>query len=189
MRVLHISIAAGGLYLWNEGRGPDSLKELKQSCRAIDFKIKILKGNTRDSIVWLPSQNNNPIPSSPLIGRMADNDVKIRLQPFHTITRPLEIEEALELCSIARNGNIANTGVIFGDSIYWVDTVLKAALKLVAEEKILPAMFRRDREWEARWVPVISSGDEQQIKKLSDAMPQVCRCMGSGDKLPDMPGP
>lgn len=152
MRALHISIAAGGLYLWSEGTGPDSLKELKQSCRAIEFKIKILKGNTRDSIVWLPSQKNTPIPSSPLIGRMPDDNVKIRLQPFHTITRPLEIEEALELCSMARDGTIADSGVIFEDSIYWIDTVLKAALKLVAEEKILPAMFRRDREWEARWV-------------------------------------
>jgi len=188
MRALHISIAAGGLYLWNEGTGPDGLKELKQSCRAIEFKIKILKGNTRDSIVWLPSQGSVPIPSSPLIGRMPDNNIKTRLQHFHTIIRQLEIEEALELCSMARDGNIADSGVIFGDSIYWIDTVLKAALKLVAEEKILPAMFRRDREWEARWVPVIGSGDERQIKKLSDAMPQVCRCMGREDKLPDMPG-
>ena len=82
MRALHISIVAGGLYLWDEGPGTDSLKELKQSCRAIEFKIKILKGNTRDSIVWLPSQKNNPIPSSPLIGSMSDNNVKTKLQPF-----------------------------------------------------------------------------------------------------------
>ncbi len=188
MIALHISIAAGGLYLWSEGTGSDSLKELKKSCRAIDFKIKILKGSIRDFTVWLPSQKNIPIPSSPLIGKIPDNNIKIRLHPFHTIVRPLEIEEALELCSIVRNGNIADTGVIFGDSIYWIDAVMKAALKLVAEEKILPALFRRAREWEARWVPVIGSGGEQQIDRLSDAMPQVCRCMGSGDRPPDMPG-
>ena len=188
MRALHISIAAGGLYLWNEGTGPDSLKELKQSCRAIGFKIKILKGNTGDSIVWLPSHKNMPIPSSPLLGRISGNDAKTRLLPFHTRVRLLEVEEALELCSIARGGNVADSGVIFGDSIYWIDMIIKAALKLVAEEKILPVIFRRDQEWEARWVPVIGSSDEEKILKLNDAMPQVCRCMGSEDKLPDMPG-
>ena len=188
MRALHISIAAGGIYLWNEGPDADSLKELKQSCMAIEFKIKILKSNTKNFTAWLPSQKNIPIPSSPLIGRVPDNNVKSGLHPFRTIVRPLEIEEALELCSIAKNGNVADTGVIFGDSIYWIDMILKVALKLVAEERILPALFHRAREWEARWVPVVDSDGEQQIGKLSDAMPQVCRCIGSGDRLPDMPG-
>ena len=129
MRALHTSIAAGGLYLWSEGAGPDSLKELKQSCRAIEFKIKILKGNTKNFTACLPSQGNVPIPSSPLIGRIPDSKKKTRLHPFNTTVRPLENEEALELCSIAKNGNIANTGVIFGDSSYCVDMILKMAAK------------------------------------------------------------
>ena len=183
MRALHISIVAGSFYLWSEGSETDSLKQLKRSLKAIEFKIKILKGNSRDAAIWLPAKKNIPIPSSPLLGTVPDNKKTI-LRPFHTMARPLLIEEALELCSIARNGNIADTGIIFGDSIYWMDAVLKAALKLVAEERMLPSIIQRDRQWEARWVPVI--GDEQQINELNDNMPQVCRCMGREDRPPDM---
>ena len=173
MRALHISIAAGGLYLWSEGTGPDSLKKLKQSCKAIEFKIKMLKGNTRDSFVWLPSQKGSPMPSSPLLGRIPDNNVKIRLQPFHTITRPLEIEEALELCSMARDGNIADLGVIFGDSIYWIDMVLKTALKLMAEAfDNDPFLLFKLRGMEKKaFIKSLRSSEEEEKKVMIEPEP------------------
>jgi superfamily II DNA or RNA helicase len=187
MRALHISAFSGSLYLWCEGAGNDSLKGLKSSLKSIGFKIKVLKSNTGEITVWLPSRQKTPIPSSPLMGKITDGGRKTSLYPFKTAARMLVFEEALELCSIAREGNIAGSGVIFGDSLDWTGSLLRTVIRLVAEERFLPGLFQKQGIWEARWAPVIGNELEHRIQKLSGSMPPVLGCMGKGEKPPDMP--
>jgi len=186
MITLHVSIAEGSLYLWSEGQDVGGIKELRQALRAIGFGIKVLKSSTRELVAWLPSSEGMPIPSSPLMGSIPQKG-KTGLSPYNITARPLGIEQALELASIARKGNIPATGVIFGSSIYWVSNLLNTALKLVAEENFLPTIFHHGSRWEARWVPIPGSEEEQKLKKLASLMPPVCRCVNNGEKIPNMP--
>ncbi len=186
MITLHISVYKGSLYLWSEGQSYGLAKELRQASKSIGLGLEVKKNSTSQCTAWLPSCAGIPLPSSSLMGIMPkEND--IRLSPFTVTAKPLDIEQALELAAIAKNGNIPATGVIFGSSVFWVSHILNTALKLVAEEKFLPAILDHSSCFEARWMPVTGIFQEQELKKLSDIMPPVCRCIHHKENPPDMP--
>lgn len=76
MIVLHISILNGTPYIWSEGSQAGAIKDLQIAVKAIDLDIKVLKSNAEFLTVWLPSYENIPVPSSPLIGAEPDKKKK-----------------------------------------------------------------------------------------------------------------
>ncbi|MCL4416064.1 MAG: SNF2 helicase-associated domain-containing protein [Actinobacteria bacterium] len=187
MIALHISILNGIPYIWSEGSQVGAIKDLQTAVKAIDPDIKVLKSNAEFLTVWLPSYGNIPVPSSPLIGAEPDKKKKVCLKSFSVLARPLKIEEALELTSIAEGGNIAESQVIFGSSIIWTGKLLKIALNLVAQENFLPTLLQHCGSWEARWLPIPCDATDKQLEKLSAAMPAVCRCLNNDtEKAPDV---
>lgn len=188
MIALHISILNGTPYIWSEGSQVGAIKDLQTAVKAIGLDIKVLKGNAEFLTVWLPSHENIPAPSSPLIGAEPDKKKKVCLKPFSVLARPLKIEEAIKLTSIAEGGNIFESQVIFGSSIIWTGKLLKIALNLVAQENFLPALLQHNGRWEARWLPIPCDSSDKQLEKLSTAMPAVCRCLNNNtEKAPDVP--
>ena len=99
-----------------------------------------MKSNTDDLVAWLPSRGEAPLPSSTLVGSEPDRRQKLLIKPFSVIARRLQIRELLMLSSIADNGNVPDSGVIFGNSINWIGQLLKVALNLVANEAFLPTI-------------------------------------------------
>lgn len=188
MIALHISILNGTPYIWSEGSWVGAIKDLQTAVKAIDLDIKVLKSNAEFLTVWLPSYENIPAPSSPLIGAEPDKKKKVCLKSFSVLARPLKIEEALELTSIAEGGNIFESQVIFGSSIIWTGKLLKIALNLVAQENFLPTLLQHSGRWEARWLPIPCDDSDKQLEKLSAAMPAVCRCLNNDtEKTSDAP--
>ncbi|MCG2789931.1 MAG: SNF2 helicase-associated domain-containing protein, partial [Actinomycetia bacterium] len=188
MIALHISILNGTPYIWSEGSQVGAIKDLQTAVKAIDLDIKVLKSNAEFLTVWLPSYKNIPVPSSPLIGAEPDKKKKVCLKSFSVLARPLKIEEALELTSIAEGGNIFESQVIFGSSIIWTGKLLKIVLNLVAQENFLPTLLQHSGRWEVRWLPIPCDDSDKQLEKLSAAMPAVCRCLNNDtEKVPDTP--
>ncbi len=187
MIALHISIIGGSAYLWSECQHIGLARDLKQSVKAIGFKSKILKSNTEAITVWLPSSGGSALPSSPLIGDLPENTKEAVIAPVSATGKLLGVAEILELSSIARDGNIPGSGVIFGSSIFWTAKLSNIALKIVGEEKFIPSLFNRINYWEAGWTPVPGNKEEQQLDNLSSSMPAVCRCANMGGKKPDTP--
>ena len=188
MIALHTSILNGTPYIWSEGSRVGAIKDLQTAVKAIGLDIKVLKSNAEFLTVWLPSYENIPALSSPLIGAEPDKKKKVSLKSFSVLARPLKIEEALELTSIAEGGNIFESQVIFGSSIIWTGKLLKIALNLVAQENFLPTLLQHSGRWEARWLPIPCDDSDMQLEKLSAAMPAVCRCLNNDtEKVPDTP--
>ncbi len=189
MIALHVSIFEGKPFLWSEGGQVGILKDLRAATKAIGLKIKVLKGNTENRVVWIPSRGDKPLPSSPLIGVSPDKRGKVHLRPFPVVVKALQAEELLELSSIAGAGNIPGSGVIFGNSLIWSGQLAKISLNLVGEEAFLPVVIQRDHYWEARWMPVPNEKTEQILKGLTGDLPAACRCMNNSmDRVPDIPG-
>ncbi len=188
MIALHISFLNGTAFLWSEGSHVGELKELRSAVKAVGLSSKVLKGNTEAGIAWLPSRGEQPVPSSPLIGDEPDKRKKVRLTPFPVTTRPLTLEELLELTAIAEKGNLPGSGVIFGHSIAWAGQLLKTVLDLSEKESFLPTVIQHAGHWEGRWVPVPDQACEPHLEKLTREMPGVCRCLNSSaDQPPDVP--
>jgi len=188
MIALHISILNGIPYIWSEGSRIGAIKDLKNAIKAIGIGIKVLKSNVKFLTAWLPSYGNIAVPSSPLIKAEPDKKKKICLTSFPVLARPLNIEELLNLTSIAEGGNILESQVIFGSSIIRTGKLLKIALGLAAQERFLPTLIQQNDYWEARWLPLPCDDIDKQLEKLSADMPAVCRCLNNDiEKAPDMP--
>ncbi len=191
MNSLHISIFNGVPYIWSEGsRQVGSLKDLRAAVKAIGLgvNINITKNNSEFLTAWLPAYEDLWVASSPLIRGGTENKKNVCLKPFSVFARPLNIEELLELNALAQNGNIAETHIIFGNSIIWTGDFFKTALSLVAQENFLPALLQQNGYWEARWVPMPCDEINKQLEKLAAAMPAVCRCFSNdAKKAPDLP--
>lgn len=188
MIALHISIENGVIYLWSEGEQVGARKDLRLAVKSIGFDWKILKSNTVEKFVWLPSRGGNPVPSSPLVGGKEDLRKKVKLQPHPVTARALAVEEGLALVELASDGNVPGSGVIFGNAIFWLRQAVQLAINLVAKENFLPAAVHRDVNWEARWMPVPDEETEQQLEILTSTMPAVCRCLSpQNDSAPEIP--
>ena len=188
MIALHISIENGVIYLWSEGEQVGRRKDLQQAIKSIGFDWKILKTNTVERFFWLPSQGEHPVPSSPLVGKEPDQRKKVKLLPHQGLARLLTINEVLNFIELARHGNVPGSGVIFGNSLHWLQQVVQLAVNLVAKENFLPTAVHHDGNWEARWMPVPDEETEQQLETLTLSMPAVCRCLSAGnDQAPQLP--
>jgi len=188
MIALHISFLNDSAFLWSEGEHIGDLKELRSAAKAVGFSGKIIKSNTRDAALWLPSRGTQPVPSSPLLRTEPDRRKKLQLQPFRAVTRPLNNDEILELTALTAAGNIPGSGVIFGHSIAWTAGLVNTALTLTVKELFLPTVIPQAGDWEARWVPVLDEESAAHLVKLTQEMPAVCRCgSGSTEHPPEIP--
>ncbi|RLC01555.1 MAG: ATP-dependent helicase [Deltaproteobacteria bacterium] len=185
---LHISIFNGTAFLWSEGVSPGDIKELRKAVKAVTFDLKILKNNTENQFVWLPTRGDLPIPSTPLLGEEPDKRRKVQFRPFSIAARPLTVEELFEFMAIAERGNIPGSGVLYGNSVPWIRQLLDIALKLAGEESFLPTITGYDSQWEARWVPVPTDEAEVKLQKIIQSMPAVCRCLNNTREIaPETP--
>ena len=185
---LHVSILNGEAFLWSEGSRLGALDELRRAVKSIGLGIKILKGNTQDRFVWLPARGNKPIPSTPLLGEEPDRRRKIKIAPFPVRARLLTSEELFELIALAGRGNLPGSGVIFGQSVFWLGSLLELVFELAATESFLPAVAGHEGRWEARWIPVPTDPAEIRLSKIKETMPASCRGLNDSDQAaPDIP--
>jgi hypothetical protein len=188
MKALHISILNGVTYLWSEASNIGAIRDLQNAVKAIGLGIKVSKSNTEFLTAWLPSYQNEALPSTPLIKTVTGKKGKVSLKPFPVLARPLKIEELLNLTSIAEGGNVLESHVIFASTITWIAKLFKIVLDIAAQEQFLPTLVKHNGFWEARWLPVPCKENDKQLEKLSAGMPAACRCLNNDtEKAPEPP--
>lgn len=177
MIALHISLREGVPILWSEGKKIGMLKELRLAMSGIGMFS--LRGNTtKEYSVWLPSNGETAIPSSPLVGHKSDTSEKENLYQFPITALRLNANSLFELTLLSEKGNVPGSGIIFGSSVIWIRQVVKIALNLIRSQSILPSIIRTASCWEATWLPVPDSTTFLAIEKLAETIPAVCRALG-----------
>jgi len=188
--VLHLSFEFGTPCLWAEQGGKlgvdddpthfpyqPELKLLRAALKKIAPEMRMLKSDTCQKVVWLPSRGNLPIPSSPILGDEPDRRKKIALKPYAVTARPLSPENLLLLCRLAESGHQADGELLFGASWLWCARMLPMAMNMVSQEHYMPGMVAIADDYEARWLPMPDEQDDAQLEALALAMPAVCRCL------------
>jgi len=100
----------------------------------------------------------------------------------------LEVDQLVELNAIAANGNIPDSGVLFGNSIAWIRSLVRVILNLIFEETYIPSIAFRGGQWEARWEPVPGSHLETCLTELATSCPAPVRCLDlTLDQAPETP--
>ena len=176
MIALHISILDGIPFLWSEGKKIGMLKELRLAMEHIGMSSRH-NSTTKEFCVWMPSLDEKPLPSSPLIGAIASMEGKKSLNAFPITALRLNATSLTELTLLADKGNIPGSGIIFGSSLLWLRQVRTIALNIIRSQSLLPSVVRMDKCWEALWQPLPETTTSLVLEKVAETMPAVCRSL------------
>jgi SNF2 family DNA or RNA helicase len=160
---------------------------LSSALNEVAFGLTMDGGDTEVSTIWLPTLDNKPLASSPLIAESPSASARRGLAAWSITVIPLRIVETMDLlCACVGRETLANGVIIGSDLAFWV-TAMRFAGALVARQRFLPSLQLVDGAYHARWEPVISGDDARRLPQLAQAMPHACRAFPATDvdKPPD----
>lgn len=171
-----------------------SVEVLGQALAAAGLEESLAEAKARVMEIWLPTFSGRPIPSNPLIGEQpdAENNTSVVLQPWKVTTVSLTDSEAVTLLMrvqmVPDNKGIGRRTLMPGlvvskDLSYWTQ-VLRYCGSLVARERFLPGIKKKNNLYFAHWEPVLIGNDLNLLRTLSEAMPSVCRAMTEKSEAP-----
>ncbi|MFZ5821293.1 MAG: SNF2 helicase-associated domain-containing protein, partial [Chloroflexota bacterium] len=176
----------GGVLFWVEtsellapksGRAAKKEKSrLHPFCAEADTLRRALATEGASKIVTLrlPAVKGIPLPSPQLIHNWNLDSANPKLSPFLVNgiwMRPAEALPALLAFSSQTDASFAPAA----DIRFW-SMVAALALETLAAHKLVPIIVNEDKNYYARWLPVLDSPkDAARLKQLEDAMPAVCR--------------
>ena len=134
-------------------------------------------GRSEAVIAWLPTIDNKPVASSPLIAQIPESPAKTILAPWRVSVLSLSPEQTVEvLCACVGKQTLA-PGVIVGKDMRFWAMAMRFGGALVARQQFLPGLTNDKVNYRACWKPVFVGRDADLLAKLAKAMPQVCRSL------------
>lgn len=131
----------------------------------------------REAVAWLPSLDNRPIPSSPLIGELPENMQKAVLAPWSIFAFRLIIPELVDLLCLAGGKHTLMPGLVVGRDLAFWGEVLRFAGTLVARQRFLPGVGHDRDQYRAVWEPVLLGPDYAKLTRLARNMPAAARAL------------
>ncbi|MGD8387284.1 MAG: DEAD/DEAH box helicase [Desulfobacteraceae bacterium] len=203
MIILHAAWFEGDLYLWGEKSSDSSgnrkvrsgrigqpdphpldagIKGLREALKAASAELPVSGKRVRALSAWLPTVENTPVPSSPLLGELPDPEIETTLHPWTVTARLLTFEEGRDFLCLCTGKRLLAKGVLPGTDLQWWTTGLRFAGALVTNQSYLPGLLKTEDGYEARWEPVLEGRDEAFREALSAGMPPSTRCLSLPDE-------
>ncbi len=210
MIVLHAGVLEGQFFLWGEipaeqgtavgkrGRrknapgAPSSFskpfpydagrEKLCDALKETGLSFKVNKSFIEEMLVWLPTVEGQPVPSSPLIGDMPEGNGETTLTPWIITTIQLSMHPMVEFLCSCMGKQTLSPGVIVGKDLAFWTTALRFAGSLVAKQQFLPGVKEDHGVFSARWKAVFSGNNAELLSKLSQTMPAVSRALTREEK-------
>lgn len=157
-----------------------SARILRQSLSEIapvaDYLINRL-ASAYTANLWLPSYENAPQASSPLLQRARpDNSAKIPLALWQVESLRYEPQDTLGLLTRLPGDPDETPGVLLGADLKFWHAAGRLALEMIARQRFVPALIRQDKKFLALWQPLWDEpADRARLERLIQAMPPVCR--------------
>lgn len=208
MLVLQAAFDKGQLVVWGEtqhvatGNGRNGRRRAKNSpdiafspwnadadsiqaaLRGGDFTEANGKASADVRIAWLPTHEDRPVPSTPLLGEQPPAGTSLTMSPWSVHVQAMPMEKAVAFLCACMNRETLQPGIIVGKSLgYWAQA-LRFAGSLVAREQFLPDLS----EATCCWRPVYLGSDRQKLAHLAQAMPAACRALSDSSRAaPETP--
>ncbi len=187
MILLHIGLLDGELVLFGEApleralRGRVANYPFDAGVKGLEFALEQLSVAPRRGVaahlaglLWVPTQGEQPIPSSALISDAAVLRGDTELKPWRITLRPLDMAAAAKLLFACAGKRSVAPGVVVGDDVgYWLDAIRFAA-SLVARQRYLPDVGPNKN---ARWIAVIRDQDGEIFERLARDLPTISRAL------------
>lgn len=191
MLFLHLGVCDGKLFLWGEAppgdhstSGADQSLDFPYAATAKALMSAAAEGGLRINVknaaplhVWLPTWDDIPLPSSPLVADTSSSETEPVLTCWQINAIALSAEEAFHFLATCYGKEMLAPGVILGSDVRFFTKVVRLASALVAREQFLPGLLERDGGFQAVWEPAFVGNDSDKLTLLAGAMPQVCRAL------------
>ena len=188
MIILHTAAIQGNLALWAEDSDPriglpgrqtagehPHCAQAQLLAEVIDLEI----GNNcfGSAVVWLPSQGDAPVPSSPMAGPTPKSRAKPRVRPWTVATLKLTPEQAVQLLQTCHRRLVLKHGIAIGvDLAYWTHA-LQLAVSMTVRQQFLPGLSERGGQTVATWIPLFTGEDAHRLAELAALMPASARAL------------
>jgi SNF2 family DNA or RNA helicase len=205
MIILHAAFLEGELLIWGETPGEPETPALKKPTKKsnlrtgptnpelfrydagveklstvlkeINFNFKVSKKSIRLMAVWLPTVDNQPVPSSPLIGELPESVRKATLFPWKVTVLRLPLEKAIDFLCRSINKQILGPGIIVGKDLAFWAAALRFAGALVTKGQFLPVVSEIHGIYMAHWRSIFSGVDNERLSKFGKSMPGVAQAL------------
>ncbi len=165
------------------------VEKLSAALREIPFDLKVSKNSIEPLVVWLPTVEGNPVPSSPLIAELPASIKAADLIPWKVNALRLPVDKAVEFLCRCLGRRTLGMGIIVGEDLSFWTTAMRFAGALVAKGQFLPDMVELDGVYFARWKPIFSGSDTGRLSRLAKTMPAVTRALTREVSTPPDPPP
>jgi SNF2 family DNA or RNA helicase len=206
MIILHAGVLDGKLLLWAETniKEPDTItvkkprqksnprtgsaapppfdydagaEKLLAALEEIGLDRKIHRKTLQPMTIWLPTVDNQPVPSSTLIAEPPESVATATLTPWKVTVLPIPLEKTVEFLCHCVGRQILGLGIIVGRDLFFWATAIRFAGALVAKQQFLPDIGEVDGVYFACWKPVFLGADIERFSRLVRAMPAVGRAL------------
>jgi SNF2 family DNA or RNA helicase len=151
--------------------------KLSSVLQEIGFDFKVIKKSIHSMIVWLPTVDNQPVPSSTLIGELSESVRKATLVSWKVTALRLPLEKAVEFLCGCIGKQVLGPGVVIGKDVSSWIMVLRFAAALVTKGQFLPDVSEIHGIYLAHWRPILSGLDNERLSKLVNSLPVVARAL------------
>ncbi|MHC9544049.1 MAG: DEAD/DEAH box helicase [Vulcanimicrobiota bacterium] len=208
MIVLHGSIIKGRPHLWGETsphsdtphskgrksrlqRSPLDLDEtvllqVVSQCGGVEAKTM---EKPLSLTAFLPSQQKPhlaPLPSTPLLGA-TEGDGITALHPWNVTAMPIDSHSAIEMLSLWRGKRMLRPGVMAGHDLSFLCEFTAFICSLVVRQCYIPSVEKMQKEYEARWKPILIGEDRALMLRQAELMPSSVRAMTLTEEEPEQP--
>jgi len=158
-------------------RSDAGAEKLSSVLKAIDLDFKVIKKSIRSIAVWLPTVDNQSVPSSPLIGEPPESVRKATFVPWKVTGLRLPLEKAVEFLCGCMGKQILRPSIIVGKDLSFWAIALRFAAALVTKGQFLPDITETRGTYLAHWRPIFSGFDNERLSKLGNSMPAIARAL------------
>lgn len=191
MIALHLSIYQNQLFLWTESDKIGDRQDLIDAVEVLDLDLKVKNCRLNHHQILLPIRGEVAVPSSPLIERQIDRRRKLALGYFKIIAKRIFLKDLDYLAIKAKNGNIPDTGILFGPSFKWMIRLMKIVLYTIRTEQFLPSIEEDVAEgaYYAKWIHSPDKLIDQTLRELAEHMPGTLYCVVHPKSKKPLKGP
>lgn len=205
MLVLHAVFHEDGFHLWGESMLQDNAPRLHSQVKSSPYRTEVTvlraslakagllfqadRRTMSEHWLWLPTQSDAPLPSSPLIAELPKSRKAPVLAAWRLPALTLSATDAITLLAVIRHRAVLAPGVAVGDDLRYWSVALGLAGGLAFRRQVLPDLVERQGKYRACWTPVFLGEDSHCLERLARAMPPAARAIGADHQVPPVAAP
>lgn len=181
MLILHMAELDGSLVVWGERSGEGQHKQdgmhpwsaTPDDLRAVSTPQR---GELFTATAWLPTTDNEPIPSSGIIAEVTS--VPTKISPWRVAAYRLSAQEAIDMLHMTYGQRTLEDGTIVGEDMAWWASVLRQVGSMVARQQYLPDVVSTESDrYKAVWNPAFVGEDTEWRDAAVAKMPAAARAL------------